>query len=53
MSLPDFTLLDMKYNQGFTYDEIGQEFNLTSNTISNRVNYIKGKVRDCLAEEFE
>ena len=53
MSLPDFTLLDMKYNQGFSYNEIGQEFNLTSNTISNRVNYIKGKVRDCLAEEFE
>ena len=41
----DFTLLDMKYVQGYTYNEIGCEFNLTSSTISNKVNYIKTKLK--------
>jgi len=41
----DFTLLDMKYAQGYSYDEIGSEFNLSSNTISNKVNYIKTKLK--------
>lgn len=41
----DYTLLDMKYMQGYNYDEIGSEFNLTSTTISNRVNYIKTKLK--------
>jgi len=37
----DYTLLNMKYMQGYDYNEIGNEFNLTSSTVSNRVNYIK------------
>ena len=41
----DFTLLDMKYVQGYSYNEIGSEFNLSSNTISNKVNYIKTKLK--------
>jgi len=41
----DFTLLNMKYIQGYNYDEIGSEFNVTSSTISNRVNYIKTKLK--------
>ena len=41
----DYTLLDMKYVQGYDYNEIGMEFNLTSSTISNRVNYIKTKLK--------
>jgi len=41
----DFTLLDMKYVQGYDYNEIGCEFNLTSSTVSNRVNYIKSKLK--------
>ena len=41
----DFTLLDMKYVQGYSYDEIGSEFNVTSSTISNKVNYIKTKLK--------
>lgn len=41
----DFTLLDMKYVQGYDYNEIGKEFNVTSSTISNRVNYIKTKLK--------
>lgn len=41
----DYTLLDMKYMQGYDYNEIGSEFNVSSNTISNRVNYIKSKLK--------
>lgn len=45
LSPKDFTLLDMKYVQGYDYGEIGKEFNVTSSTISNRVNYIKTKLK--------
>lgn len=41
----DYTLLNMKYVQGYNYCEIGSEFNLTSSTVSNRVNYIKTKLK--------
>ena len=43
----DGVFLCMKYGDGYNYDEIGSEFNITSNTVSNRVNYIKSKVRAC------
>ena len=45
ISPQDFTLLDMKYVQGYNYIEIGNEFNVSSSTISNRVNYIKTKLK--------
>lgn len=45
LSPQDYTLLDMKYVQGYDYNEIGKEFNVTSTTISNRVNYIKTKIK--------
>ena len=45
LSPQDFTILDMKYVQGYDYNEIGKEFNVTSSTISNRVNYIKTKLK--------
>lgn len=41
----DYQLLNMKYTQGYNYNEIGAEFNLSSNTISNRVNYVKSKLK--------
>lgn len=47
----DFTLLNMKYSEGYNYNEIGMEFNMTSNTISNRVNYVKSKIKNCLNVE--
>jgi RNA polymerase sigma factor (sigma-70 family) len=52
ISAVDFTLLDMKYVQGYNYDEIGSEFNLTSSTISNRVNYIKTKLKNGNLEDI-
>lgn len=50
LSPTDFTLLDMKYVLGYNYNEIGKEFNLTSSTISNRINYIKTKLKKNNAE---
>lgn len=46
LSAEDFTLLDMKYMQGYNYCEIGSEFNVSSSTISNRINYIKTKLKE-------
>lgn len=45
ISAQDFALLDMKYVQGYEYCEIGKEFNTSSNTVSNRVNYLKTKLK--------
>jgi RNA polymerase sigma factor (sigma-70 family) len=50
ISSQDFTLLNMKYVQGYEYCEIGKEFNISSNTASNRVNYIKTKLKHSLEE---
>jgi len=41
----DYTFLRMKYLEGYDYNEIGIEFNLTSTTVSNRINYIKSKLK--------
>ena len=53
LSTCDFTFLNMKYGEGYNYNEIGVEFNVSSNTVSNRVNYIKGKLKCSLIEEME
>lgn len=45
LSTTDYTLLNMKYLHGYDYCEIGKEFNLSSDTVSNRVNYIKTKLK--------
>lgn len=52
MSTQDYTLLDMKYMQGYDYCEIGKEFNLSSDTVSNRVNYLKTKIKKSYIEEL-
>ena len=51
LSPQDYSMLDMKYVHGYDYCEIGKEFNLTSNTVSNRVNYIKTKLKNSVLEE--
>jgi RNA polymerase sigma factor (sigma-70 family) len=53
LSPAEFTLLNMKYVQGYDYDEIGKEFNVTSSTISNKVNYIKTKIKKQNADLIE
>jgi DNA-directed RNA polymerase specialized sigma24 family protein len=52
LSPEDFSLLNMKYIQGYDYNEIAQEFNLTSSTISNKINYIKSKIKKNNKEEI-
>jgi RNA polymerase sigma factor (sigma-70 family) len=52
ISPQDFTLLDMKYVQGYDYKEIGSEFQLTSSTVSNKINYIKTKLKKSLPEDL-
>jgi RNA polymerase sigma factor (sigma-70 family) len=41
----DFHMLMMKYSDGYDYNEISKEFNVTSSTVSNRVNYVKSKIK--------
>jgi DNA-directed RNA polymerase specialized sigma24 family protein len=48
----DFALLDMKYVQGYDYKEIGSEFQLTSSTVSNKINYIKTKLKKTMPEDI-
>ena len=52
LSPMDFTMLDMKYVQGYNYCEIGSEFQLTSSTVSNKINYIKTKLKKNLPGEI-
>lgn len=52
ISPTDFTLLDMKYVQGYDYKEIGSEFQLTSSTVSNKINYIKTKLKKSMPDEL-
>jgi RNA polymerase sigma-70 factor (ECF subfamily) len=52
LSPQDFTLLDMKYVQGYNYKEIGNEFQLTSSTVSNKINYIKTKLKKNISEDL-
>jgi RNA polymerase sigma factor (sigma-70 family) len=41
----DFAMLSMKYIDGYNYNEIGKEFNTTSACVSNKINYIKTRLR--------
>jgi RNA polymerase sigma-70 factor (ECF subfamily) len=52
LSASDYTLLDMKYVQGYSYNEIGKEFQLTSSTVSNKINYIKTKLKNSITEDI-
>ena len=45
LSTTDCALLTMKYIYGYNYCEIGNEMNSTSTTVSNRINYIKTKLK--------
>lgn len=45
LSPDDINMLHMKYVEGYDYREIGEKFNITSSTASNKVNYIKTKLK--------
>lgn len=48
----DYAFLDMHYGQGYSYNEIADKYNTTSNTVSNRVSYIKSKLKNTISYEF-
>jgi len=45
ISETDYTMLSMKYLDGYNYNEIGKEFNTTSTCICNKISYIKTKLK--------
>jgi RNA polymerase sigma-70 factor, ECF subfamily len=45
LSPEDFKLLNMKYVEGYSYNEIGDFFNVSSTTACNRVSYLKTKIK--------
>ena len=45
IGIENFSMLMMKYNDGYSYDEIAQEFKSDESKISNKVNYSKSKIK--------
>lgn len=45
VGLQDFHLLNMKYKEGYDYKEMETEMRMSSSTLSNRVNYVRGKIK--------
>lgn len=45
IGLQDFHLLTMKYDQGYDYNEMESEMKVSSSTLSNRVNYVRSKLK--------
>jgi RNA polymerase sigma-70 factor (ECF subfamily) len=41
----DMSMLRMKYSSGYNYEEIGKEMNMDKTQVSNRVSYIKKKIK--------
>lgn len=46
ISSNDYTMLKMKYYYGYSYNEIGNEFNVTSSTVGSRINYVKTLIKN-------
>ena len=45
MDSSDMSMLRMKYSSGYNYEEIATELNMDKKQVSNRVNYIKKKIK--------
>ena len=45
IGIKDFHLLNMKYGQGYDYKDMEKEMKMSSSTISNRVNYVRSKLK--------
>lgn len=50
LSESDITLLELKYVYGYTYEDICFKYKSTTEKITNRVNYIKKKIKKELVE---
>lgn len=45
LTINECELLEMKYEYGFTYEDIGLYTQMSASTIANKVNYIKTKIK--------
>jgi len=44
-------MIKMKYVEGYSHNEIGQVYSLTSSTVSNKINYTKSKLHKKLKKQ--
>lgn len=45
IGIENFSMLTMKFKDGYSYDEIAKEFNSDESKVSNRVNYNRNKIK--------
>jgi RNA polymerase sigma factor (sigma-70 family) len=45
IGIDEFSMLTMKFKDGYSYDEIAKEFNSDESKISNKVNYTRSKIK--------
>lgn len=45
IGIENFSMLTMKFKEGYSYDEIAKEFNSDESKISNKVNYTRSKIK--------
>lgn len=45
IGINEFSMLTMKYKEGYSYNEIAKEFNCDESKVSNKVNYSKLKIK--------
>ena len=45
IGIKDFHLLSMKFGEGYEYKEMEDEMKVSSSTLSNRVNYVRSKLK--------
>lgn len=50
IGMDNYLMLKMKYSDGYSYDEIAKEFQSDSGIISNKLNYIRKKIKN--GEEY-
>lgn len=45
IGVQDFSMLSLKYKDGYDYKEIGEEYKLKDSQISNKINYSRSKLK--------
>lgn len=45
IGVSEFSMLSLKYKDGYDYKEIGSEFNMKDSQVSNRINYTRSKLQ--------
>lgn len=45
IGMSEFSMLSLKYKDGYDYKEIGSEFNMKDSQVSNKINYTRSKFK--------